>query len=155
MSACDQDSGKPSEANPSEWPVISTIQNKDQNITVVIRRVDGSAITLGLDPVPGTDPNGTVAYNDTELGFVAKLWMKQHPQDTQIVDVDAVYKGNGQFKLMFSSTNTSQPGIFLADIFIFDKTGNIYYQLSAMSKLYSTIQISAASMNLSALLNFV
>jgi hypothetical protein len=127
MSACDQDNTKPSEASPNDWPVISTMQNMDQTITVQIRKADGTGITNTLDPVPNTDPSGSVNYDSMEHGFSAKLWMKQHPKDIQIVDVDAVYKGNGVFKIFFSTANTRQPGLFIGDLIIFDTTGNIVY----------------------------
>lgn len=136
----DGDSVVPSQSCPKDWPVITVNQFMEQSVQLTlvddfntpIKLTTADTFNAGVDPeptdqvVPETDPED-VDVEDASGVASAKLWIKQHPMDSQIVEVDAEYVGNGVVTINFSLDNTSKAGLYIGDIQLRDTAGKLLF----------------------------
>jgi hypothetical protein len=142
---------RPSENNPHMWQVIKVKQNMAQTASLIIKEPSSEHITISgaelytyssgyassSSYVSSTSSlNSDIPYDVGEDAYVAKLYMMEHPSSNTIVMVDGLYKGNGLFEFNFTVPNTPKSGLFIADIFIFNNSGEILYT----EKVYVEIQ---------------
>lgn len=128
-----------SQASPKDWPVISLSQMMNQVVQVLLVDDAGNPTVLQADATAnaGVDeqttdaavpaPAVTLPITDGSSVDRARIWMKQHPADVEIVEVLGDYKGNGVFQFDFTEANTSKPGLFIGDIQLLDADDNVIF----------------------------
>lgn len=120
---------------PADWPVISLQQNVAKTVSIALLDNDGNAITTDVEPEEpgGSDPITSsssspllISFGDAEITEIseAKLWIKQHQQDAQVVEITGEYAGNGEFTFDVSKDNVAKPGLYLGSVLLFDGDDN-------------------------------
>lgn len=93
---------------PAEWPVIKLQQNVPKNpLTVVLADPALTTLTTDLAPVVPDQAN-------------ARLIFKQHPADTQFVNIKGAWDNDQTFTFVVTTPSVKRAGIYTGDILILD-----------------------------------